>query len=85
LNAIRVQKGIKDADVIIVRFGDDYKQWNTAFDAGYAAAMGKCIIVIHSVENQHALKEIDAIANAVAESPVQAVQLLRYIVDGVIK
>ena len=38
LNAIRTKKGIDDADIVVIRFGDKYKQWNAAFDAGYAAA-----------------------------------------------
>ena len=40
VNAIRTQTLIRDADVVVVRFGDKYRQWNAAFDAGYAAAMG---------------------------------------------
>ena len=40
INAIRTRKGIEDADVVVVRFGEQYKQWNAAFDAGYAAALG---------------------------------------------
>jgi len=39
LNAIRTRRGIENADVVVVRFGEKYKQWNAAFDAGYAAAL----------------------------------------------
>ena len=67
---------------MIVRFGDKYKQWNAAFDAGYAAAIGTPLIVIHSAENAHALKEVDAAALAVAETPEQVVAMLRYVIDG---
>jgi len=66
LNAIRTRKGITDADVVVVRFGEKYKQWNAAFDAGYAAALGKSLIVLHGADHQHALKEIDAAALVVA-------------------
>ena len=82
LNAIRTRKGIEDADVVVVRFGDKYKQWNATFDAAYAAALGKSLIVLHGPDHQHALKEVDAAALAVAEEPTQVVQMLRYVLTG---
>ena len=82
INAIRTRKGIADADVIVVRFGEKYKQWNAAFDAGYAAALGKSLIILHGAEHAHALKEVDAAALAVAEDPAQVVQILRYVLTG---
>lgn len=82
INAIRTRKGIEDADVVVVRFGDQYKQWNAAFDAGYAAALGKSLIVLHGPDHQHALKEVDAAALAVAEEPRQVVEILRYVLSG---
>lgn len=82
LNAIRTRKGIEDADIVVVRFGDKYKQWNAAFDAGYAAALGKSIIVLNPPEHQHALKEVHAAALAVAEEPRQVVEMLRYVLTG---
>jgi YtoQ family protein len=71
-----------NADIVIVRFGEKYKQWNAAFDAGFAAALGKSLIVMHSSEHQHALKEVDAAALAVVENPGQVVQILKYVWDG---
>jgi len=82
LNAIRTRKGIEDADIVVVRFGEKYKQWNAAFDAGYAAALGKSLVVMHGVEHQHALKEVDAAALAVVESPNQVVEILNYVLNG---
>ena len=82
LNAIRTRKGIINADIVIVRFGEKYKQWNAAFDAGFAAALGKSLIIIHNSEHQHALKEVDAAALAVVENPKQVVQILKYVLDG---
>lgn len=82
LNAIRTRKALNDADIVVVRFGEKYRQWNAAFDAGYAAALGKSLIVLHGADHQHALKEIDAAALAVAETPAQVVQILRYTLDG---
>lgn len=82
LNAIRTRQGIEEADIVVVRFGDKYKQWNAAFDAGYASAMGKALIILQSEEHDHALKEVDAAALAVARTPEQVVQILRYVLDG---
>ena len=82
VNAIRTRKGIEEADIVVVRFGEKYKQWNAAFDAGYAAALGKSLIVLHGPEHQHALKEVDAAALAVAEEPRQVVEILRYVLTG---
>jgi len=84
LNAIRTRNGIEQADIIVVRFGDKYKQWNAAFDAGYAAALGKSLIVMHGVDNQHALKEVDAAALVVAETPQQVAAALRYVLTDVL-
>ena len=82
LNAIRTRTAIEAADIVVVRFGDKYKQWNAAFDAGFAAAKGKALIVMHSAEHQHALKEVDAAALAVVETPAQVVDILRYTLTG---
>ncbi|MCH1465647.1 MAG: YtoQ family protein [Alphaproteobacteria bacterium] len=82
INAIRTRKAISDADIVVVRFGDEYKQWNAAFDAGYAAALGKSLIIMHSADHQHALKEVDASALAVVETPQEIVEILRYVLDG---
>src|SRR6056297_2020890 len=67
INAIRTRNGLEAADVVVVRFGDRYRQWNAAFDAGYAAAMGKALVVLHGPDHAHALKEVDAASLAVAE------------------
>ena len=82
INSIKTKKAIKDSDVVIVKFGEKYKQWNAAFDAGYASALNKSIIVIHNDEHQHALKEVDASAAAVAKDQNQVVRILKYILDG---
>ncbi|MEL6979034.1 MAG: YtoQ family protein [Pseudomonadota bacterium] len=82
LNAIRTRTLIEQADVVVVRFGDKYKQWNAAFDAGYAAALGKPLIINHAPELTHPLKEVDAAALAVCETPEQVVAALRYAMTG---
>lgn len=82
VNAIRTRTLIRRADVVVVRFGDKYRQWNAAFDAGYAAALGKPIITLHDDSLTHALKEVDGSANAVAGTPEQVVRLLRYVISS---
>ena len=82
VNAIRTRKGITDADVVVVRFGEKYKQWNAAFDAGFAAALGKSLIVVHGAEHQHPLKEVDAAALAVTDDPAKVAEILRYVLTG---
>ncbi len=82
VNAIRTRTLISDADVVVVRFGEKYKQWNAAFDAGYAAAIGKPLVVLHDPSLTHPLKEVDAAAFAVAQTPQQVAQILRYAIEG---
>ena len=79
INAIRIRAMLESADLVVVRFGEKYKQWNAAFEAGYAVAQGTPIITLHDDELNHALKDIDAAAQAVAETPEQVVQILAYV------
>jgi len=82
VNAIRTRREIEQADVVVVRFGDRYKQWNAAFDAGFAAALGKALVILQQPEHDHALKEVDAAALAVARDPAQVANILRYVLTG---
>ena len=82
VNAIRTRILIERADIVVVRFGDKYKQWNAAFDAGIASALGKPLITLHDPSLTHPLKEVDAAALAVAETPKQVIRLLKYAIDG---
>jgi YtoQ family protein len=82
INAIRTRTLIDKSDVVVVRFGDKYKQWNAAFDAGFASALGKPLIVMHDPSLTHPLKEVDAAALAVAETPEQIVAILTYVIKG---
>jgi YtoQ family protein len=81
VNAIRTKTLLQACDVAIIRFGDKYKQWNAAFDAGYCAALGKPFITLHAEDLIHPLKEVDAAALAWAQSPEQVVEVLKYIVS----
>ena len=82
VNAIRTRTLLEKADIVVVRFGDKYKQWNAAFDAGYAAALGKSLIVVHDPSLTHPLQEVDAAALAVAETSEQVVDILKYVILG---
>lgn len=82
MNSIRTRSLIKDADVVVVRFGEKYRQWNAAFDAGYASALGKSVITLHPPAVSHMLKEVNAAASAVCEEPGQVVDTLAYVIRG---
>ena len=79
VNAIRTRTLLQQADVVVVRFGEQYRQWNAAFDAGIAAALGKPLVTLHPEQHDHALKEVDRAALAVAREPGQVVELLQYV------
>ncbi|MFT5117595.1 MAG: YtoQ family protein [Kiritimatiellia bacterium] len=79
VNAIRIKSLIQNCDIAVIRFGEKYKQWNAAFDAGFCAALGKPYITLHSEDIIHPLKEVDAAAMAWAKTPQQIVEMLRYI------
>lgn len=79
INSIRINTLVENADIVIIRFGPKYKQWNDAFVAGYTAALGKPYITLHDEEHDHALKEVDASARATARTPEQVVDILKYV------
>ncbi|MEM1316172.1 MAG: YtoQ family protein, partial [Pseudomonadota bacterium] len=85
INAIRTRTLIEKADVVVVRFGEKYRQWNAAFDAGMAAALGKPLVILHQDDHAHALKEVDAAALAVAKEPAQVVRILAYVINGTLR
>ena len=82
INAIRTGTLLREADLVVVRFGEQYKQWNAAFDAGQAAALGTPLITLHPPEHDHALKEVDRAALAVCREPEQVTRILHYAIRG---
>jgi YtoQ family protein len=82
MNGVRTKTLLDDADIVVVRFGEKYRQWNAAFDVGYAAAKGKPIITLHPPSISHMLKEVNASANVVCEEAEQVVQTLDYVISG---
>ena len=82
VNAIRTRTLIAKSDIVVIKFGEKFRQWNAAFDAGIASALGKPMIIMHSENLTHALKEIDNAALAVTENPNQVVRILNYTING---
>ena len=82
MNSIRTRALIGEADIVVVRFGDKFRQWNAAYDAGVAVALGKSLITLHEKSLDHALKEVDAAASAVCRKTEQVVATLRYVALG---
>jgi YtoQ family protein len=82
VNAIRTRNLLQDCDIAVIRFGDKYKQWNAAFDAGFCAALGTPYITLHNDDIIHPLKEVDAAAMAWSETPQQVVEILSYVTKG---
>lgn len=82
VNGIRTKTLIQNCDLAVIRFGDKYRQWNAAFDAGYCAALGKPYITLHDEDLVHPLKEVDAAAMAWARTPGQVVDVLKYVITA---
>ena len=82
VNSIRTKTMIEQCDLAVIRFGDKYKQWNAAFDAGYCAALGTPYITLHSEDIVHPLKDVDAAAMAWAQTPEQVVEVLKYVITA---
>jgi YtoQ family protein len=85
LNAVRTRTLLKGADIVVARFGEQYRQWNAAFDAGRAVAAGTPLITLHDASLDHALKEVDAAALVVCRTTDQVVDALAYAITGVLK
>ena len=82
INSIRTKSMIEKSDIVIVKFGDTYRQWNAAFDAGMAVTLGKSLITLHDESLDHALKEIDAASSAVCRNEDQVINTLRYVTSN---
>ena len=82
INSIRNNTLIKETDIVIVKFGDQYRQWNAAFDSGIAKAYGKSIITLHENNLNHALKEINQASVASCRTVNQVVKILSYVING---
>ncbi|PRR93565.1 MULTISPECIES: YtoQ family protein [unclassified Bacillus (in: firmicutes)] len=81
LNNFRTEILLNRSDVVIARFGEKYKQWNTAMDASAAIAKGKPLILIRPKELHHPLKELSNKANITVETVNQAIKALSYVFE----
>ena len=79
VNVIRTKTLIEKSDLAVIRFGEKYKQWNAAFDAGYCAATGTPYVTLHADDIVHPLKEVDASAMAWTKTTEQVIEILKYI------
>ena len=82
INSIRIRRNIEISDIVVVKFGEKYRQWNAAFDAGYASALGKSLIIMHQDDFQHALKEVDASALAIVKNNQELLNIFKYVITG---
>lgn len=81
INNLRTQLLLNKADVVIVSFGEKYRQWNAAMDAATAITLQKPVILIRDKQLHHALKELSNKAQVVVETPEQALQALAYVFE----
>ena len=82
VNAIRTKTLLKQSDIAVIRFGQEYKQWNAAFDAGQCAALDIPYITLHDENIIHPLKEVDAQAMAWATTTTQVADILKYVLKA---
>jgi YtoQ family protein len=81
VNTLRTRVLFKKADLVVAFFGQKYRQWNTASDAGAAVASGLPLILVREAELVHALKELDALAMLTVENLQQAAEAVAYIFE----
>lgn len=82
VNAIRTKTLLKSSDVAVIRFGQEYKQWNAAFEAGQCAALDIPFITLHDENIIHPLKEVDAAALAWAKTTKEVAEILAYVLKA---
>lgn len=81
INNLRTRLFLDKSDVIIAKFGEKYKQWNSAMDAATAVALNKPLILIRPKELHHPLKELSERAQVTVETDEQAVKCLKYLFE----
>lgn len=81
INNLRRRVQMNRADLAVAYFGPKYKQWNTAADAGAAAALDIPLILVRDPEHLHALKDLDAFAAVTVETLEQAADVIAYVFE----
>ncbi|KGX89159.1 YtoQ family protein [Pontibacillus litoralis] len=81
INNLRTEVWMNKADIVIAFFGEQYKQWNTAMDAGAAISKNKPTILIRPQSLHHPLKELSNKATVTVETIDQAIEILAYMYE----
>ena len=81
VNTLRTRVLLRQTDLVVAFFGEKYRQWNTAADAGAAVAAGVPLLLVRSPDLTHALKELDALATFTVESLDQAALAIAYVLE----
>jgi YtoQ family protein len=81
VNTLRTRVLLGRADLVVAYFGEKYRQWNTAADAGAAVAAGLPLLLVRPPELVHALKELDSMATFTVETLAQAAEAIAYIFE----
>jgi YtoQ family protein len=81
INNLRRRMQMSRADLVVAYFGPQYKQWNTAADAGAAVAMDLPLVLVRDPEHTHALKDLEAFASVTVETLEQAAHVIAYIFE----
>ncbi|MFW6202093.1 MAG: YtoQ family protein [Gemmatimonadota bacterium] len=81
VNTLRTRVLMRRADLVVAYFGEQYKQWNTAADAGAAAASGIPLVLVRDEKLVHALKELDALATMTVTDLEEAADAIAYIFE----
>ncbi|WLR45984.1 YtoQ family protein [Halobacillus litoralis] len=81
INNFRTRVLLQKSDAVIAYFGESYKQWNTAMDAGAALQAGKPLILVRPESLVHPLKELSNQADVTVETLEQALDVLSYLYE----
>ncbi len=81
VNTLRTRVLLRRTDLVVAYFGEKYRQWNTAADAGAAVAAGVPLLLVRAPELTHALKELDAMATVTVETLAQAAEAIAYVFE----
>ncbi len=81
VNTLRTRILMRRADLVVAYFGQKYRQWNTATDAGAALAADVPLVLVREPDLVHALKELDALATLTVENLEQAAQAIAYVFE----
>jgi YtoQ family protein len=79
VNNLRTRILMSRSDAVVAQFGEKFRQWNAAMDAGIAIALGKPLIIVRDPSLHHALKEVSQRAQMTVDRPEQVLDALEYV------